>query len=357
MANPYHWAVVVGIDQYPALTSLNCSRRDATAFHQWICDEDGGGLPLKNATLITKNLPADCGHIGAEPTSAQILAAIEGAFMAADTVVTADATVWERTRLYVYFSGHGIARDASDSSLLAADATPQKYGLHVSCRALREFFAHERYFKDLVIFADCCRDDVSRKISSTFLPWTQGAQVGGGSTRLLYACASEFGQKAYEEQSGPEHERRGYFTRCLLESLNNRKAQKGLTALAGDALRKRMKGLMANLSQQPNSSVPNLTFEAQCISEDEIVFGVTDKIPRYLTVLKAPDAVLDVRVKDGDDRLVETANRTSPTMPLELRLPLGLYVVEYSSDGGNTFVRHDEPKTLLPGYNEWSLSQ
>jgi len=43
---------VVGVDHYPRFRSLQGAVADATRFHAWLCDADGGDLALQHSRLV-----------------------------------------------------------------------------------------------------------------------------------------------------------------------------------------------------------------------------------------------------------------------------------------------------------------
>jgi hypothetical protein len=349
MPNPHHWAVVVGIDQYPAFQSLRCAKRDAQAFADWLAHPGGGGLPPAQIKKVLVDLPTDAGVQDAQPTKERIFREIEACFTAADNAVKAQPGIWKTTRLYLYFSGHGIARDAADACLLAANSDATHLGEHVSCQILQDFFRHQRYFRDLVAFADCCRDNKAGQVTPPSLPWTLGAQVGGDATCLFMAYATDFGFKAYEEQAGPIEERRGYFTRCLLETLHNR--MDGKPRLEADVLKKRLKGLLAEISSQPGAPPAGLRIEPVCINEDEIAFGITGDAPEYLVELEAAATIRSVRLREQEGAPWRGPFVRPATGDWHIRLPLGMYDLEYASTGSPAFATSQEPLKVLPGFN------
>jgi len=50
--NPEDYAIVVGINYYPALRKLKAAEKDATLFAEWLMSPEGGGLPPDNVRLI-----------------------------------------------------------------------------------------------------------------------------------------------------------------------------------------------------------------------------------------------------------------------------------------------------------------
>lgn len=350
MPKQHHWAVVIGIDQYPGgFPPLSCAQRDAEAFHQWVCDSEGGDVPSGQAELVHLQLTAAGITATNEPTLDRVFDTLERAFTSAMQAMENDPAGWQDSRLYVYLSGHGVAPSVSDSALLTANSSPRSLGKHVSCDALKEFLLETRVFRDLVIFADCCRDNIQSKVKTCNVPWTIFPQFGDNSTRYLIAFAAEFSQKAYEEQSGPQNERRGYFTRCLLETLNNRSMPGA--QITGDNLRKRMKGLLANLSKQPGAPPVGLRLEAPSLNDDELFFGVTTETPSYRIRLEAPAQASDIRFLPQNSPPLIFQKAPAQNF-VDAHVPMGVYEVEYSVDGGATYKPATEPVTVVPGYNE-----
>jgi hypothetical protein len=132
--------------------------------------------------------------------------------------VAADPSIWPKTRLYFFGAGHGIAPQARDAALLAADARPDRYTRHVSCSSLLDFFSLVQRFRELALFADCCRTSVVGAVNRMPADWTDDPEDRGG-VRKFFACGSIFSKRAQEETHLPLDERRGYFSRALLDGL------------------------------------------------------------------------------------------------------------------------------------------
>lgn len=346
MPNDHHRAVIVGIDHYPDIGNLQCARRDAEAFKKWLLDATGGDVPEANIETILADLPAGTKARYATPKTEDIHYAIRDAFEKADAAAKIDALTWGKSRLYLFFAGHGVAPKAKDAALLAANAEKSMLGFHVSCDALSSFFQEDRHFQEVVIFADCCRDDVSSKVDPAFPPWNYNGNVGGESARVLFLCGALPSRQAYEEQDGPEIERRGHFTRCLLEALYNRDG--GNTTKTGSELKSEVKGLLANLGKE------DLKSQAIGVDDDEILFGISTETLSYAAAFQVPAGVNALRLTEMDSlQKLPVGNLAAE---VAIRLPMGHYGVELSSDGGATFTPWPQEIRILPGFNRIKLT-
>lgn len=64
----HHYGLVVGIRHYPAMSNLRGPVRDAHAFHKWLVDPLGGGVPRRNTRKITTPPKA---HLITDPDDAR----------------------------------------------------------------------------------------------------------------------------------------------------------------------------------------------------------------------------------------------------------------------------------------------
>lgn len=214
--NDYHYAVVVGIDRYPGLSDLVGARADAEAFARWLEAPDGGALRPANVQRI---IPTDAEQdaFGADPAAARpVREQVEDAIAdLADTVtaaVRADAAVWDKTRLYLYAAGHGLAPSGGEGALYLANAREGR-SRHLELAKYRNWCLRCATFREVVVFADCCR---TRSTTVHALPPTldecQAPLVERQSTSVV-GYGSGIGEPTYESEA------RGYFTTVLLEGL------------------------------------------------------------------------------------------------------------------------------------------
>ena len=132
--NPLHFAVVVGINRYPAIRDLRLAKGDAEQFAAWLLDPGGGGLPAAAdgdklvtgghvATIVVDDgaVPEGTLREDARPVRKEVFQAFHTFRKAVEAHVQTNPEDWERTRFYFYVSGHGIAPDVRDAALLLAD--------------------------------------------------------------------------------------------------------------------------------------------------------------------------------------------------------------------------------------------
>jgi uncharacterized caspase-like protein len=236
--NKLHFGVVVGINRYPDIRHLKFARGDAERFADWLLDPQGGGLPPPGhadallpeghvATIVVDDakIPDGTPRDQAIPVRKDVFTALYKFRKAAEAYIDEHPEDWERTRIYFYVSGHGIAPDARDAALLLADAGPDWYGENISCNQLLSFLSKNQPFHEVVIFADCCRERVAGAPLGG-VPWTLNEKDNGHVLAVL-GCATYFGDLAYEppltEADDPD-QLRGYFTRALLEGLRGEAA-------------------------------------------------------------------------------------------------------------------------------------
>src|SRR5262245_29073849 len=105
-------AIIVGIERYldSGLGGLGGAKRDARRFYDWLTS--AGGVPPARVIF----LPAPDAAL--DPTIQEI----DDAFVS--LCAPAKATWRLGRRLYIYLSGHGVAQNWHEASLLAADGGP-----------------------------------------------------------------------------------------------------------------------------------------------------------------------------------------------------------------------------------------
>ncbi len=221
--NDLHYAVVVGINRYPGIRDLRHARSDAKAFREWLVSPSGGMVPGQNVRCVLAKpseekafkLPRE-----AQPTARYVNDALNEVTQELKQRVQNDAAGFTRSRLYLYASGHGIAPANGTGAVLMADADAAQdaFGYNIELSLYSSWFVACGWFKELVIFADCCRD---RMFTAPGMgpPW--GACPNPfGDTNVLTGFATTFAASAFEPTDVKNLDQaRGYFTRALLDGL------------------------------------------------------------------------------------------------------------------------------------------
>jgi uncharacterized caspase-like protein len=329
----WHYAVVVGIDQYPDLENgrrnLRCPLEDARRMEEWLSSPQGGNLAGRVITL-TRTVPPD--RPPPRPVFDEINAAIIRS--AKDFVKrrqsempddeAAQKAAWQRSRFYFYISGHGMDGEGDDAVLITANASFESMN-HISTRNVVNKLKQDRVFGELVIFADCCRDFSSRPIWP--LPWNLANLEGYKVPRFpktFVAFASRTRTSAFEPP--PESPiKASIFTQALLEGLGG--GVPGNTVNA-DNLKKFLYQRVPKLAELTSSDPQYPEFSG----DDDIEFGATSR--SYQVTLKVRtgagvdrlDALEAVEMTGGSERSRTSLARTG-TRQFAGSLPTGYYAI------------------------------
>ncbi|MEO1209412.1 MAG: pentapeptide repeat-containing protein [Cyanobacteria bacterium J06638_20] len=192
-------ALVVGINTYNHLHSLNAPASDAEAIAQRL--ESQGDFQVKRLPQYTDMAQGNAQRVASnrEVSLAQLRQALVDLFKPGSTQVPETALL--------YFSGHGI-RDTvgvAEGYLATSDVNPRQEFFGLSLRWLRRLLA-ESEVRQQVIWLDCC-------YSGEILNMEE-AYPGEGCDRCFIAASRDF-EVAYEEVGGA----RSVMTAALLEGL------------------------------------------------------------------------------------------------------------------------------------------
>ena len=322
-----HYAIVVGINRYPGLpTSLRGPRNDAAEFYKWLRAATGGNVPEANIRHVDID-PATVAEVrGAKPTRELVNNALDELIADVSAKVRANALEWPHTRLYMYLSGHGIAPNAREAALLMANAATGRFGENIPAAAYMQFFQDQQTFKELVVFADCCR---TLKAQATIIPppWDR-TNPNRGQVRTVIGFAAGFAELAYEPT--PEEERdpdlaRGYFTRALLEGLNGSAEDPQTHAITSESLSKYVRQRSIDLTKhKPTPQEPPMYHDAAA----PIVFraaGVVPGVASFPVIIEFGTHAGRFVLSDGDGAIVRQGETTGE--PWTLELPNGIYEV------------------------------
>src|SRR5437899_12863318 len=112
--NDNDYALVVGIDHYPGYENLRGAIEDAKDVKSWLCDEpDGGQVPEDNCKPV---------YSTPDPTR-PIQDDIDDAL---SLILNAVGTKEQARRLYIYFSGHGMAPSKLVTGMCVANWSLEK---------------------------------------------------------------------------------------------------------------------------------------------------------------------------------------------------------------------------------------
>lgn len=213
----------MGINRYPGYPDipLSFARSDAIAFRDWLIAADGGELPKENVRVVAASESEESKFStggDARPRRDEINRALAAVNREARTKAVKPADR-EHTRLYIYLSGHGIAPPGGESALLMANAEDDLLGEYVEVSRYANWYVACGYFREVVIFADCCRQQLPGVPPANAPGLTECSEPAGQTLRFL-GYATGLGELAAEAGGALNPDNgRGFFTRALLAGL------------------------------------------------------------------------------------------------------------------------------------------
>ncbi len=335
--NGQHYAIVIGINRYPGISDLQFARGDAEEFYNWLRDPNLGAVPEENIALITvadADIPPGTDRKHAIPVRRQVEEALSDFWERCSAHIDDTPADWRHTRLYVFGSGHGIAPEPHEVALLMANAAPKHYGNNFPYGKFITYFQKAQFFRELVFFADCCRERVST--APLLGPTWDEINNQNGKIFTLRGLATYFGELAFEEEDddAPPDELRGYFTKALLEGLNGQAADPRTGEINSQTLANYVTERVRELTRhRPQPQTP--FFAAEPVTP-AIVFRtdvpVATKHP--VTLEFPPDFTGDVTLRNGDMKTIATHSAADGDM--QVALASGFYRVA-PTEGENTF--------------------
>lgn len=208
------YAIVIGVNHYlpPAesgLRALAGAIPDAMAVADWL--RGPGAVPEENLYLLTSVVGREkvLRH-NVEETVAEITRKVVQQGADAD-------------RLYFYFAGHGmgIESDIENNALIMSNWDHYIFDAGtLSSSDYKTKFATEGFFKEVVLWLDCCRN---KKLRLSPAP-SAGVNFRGRhrNPKVFLGFGTTYDNAAYEAAvpDDPEREPRGIFTQVLLEGLS-----------------------------------------------------------------------------------------------------------------------------------------
>jgi hypothetical protein len=233
LMNLTDYAIVIGIDEYPGMSSLKGAQNDAQAFAAWLIDPAGGNLPAGNVTrILTDQFPSTEDPLDADPNAQRFNAALHRLLKPNSTLM-----IPRGRRLYLYFAGHGFqgASTREEAALYAANAT-RMMPEHIPGTRLADILKDAAVFAEIVLVMDCCRDvSLTGQILEPLLRLPKNS-AQAATVRTMYAYAVPRGAQAREYCSMPGGEVRGAFTMALLDALTHTPADAN-GAVSGEAVK------------------------------------------------------------------------------------------------------------------------
>lgn len=221
---PDDYAIVMGINRYPAFKALQGPEADAVRFRAWLISVTGGMMRTDRVRMILSSDPAyRTANAGSVYDARPALNDFGTEFnRLRDMAYTAKKPANRvGRRLYLFFSGHGItparapSPDLDDAALLMANASNTALDQHLPGHPYAEWFRNAAAFDEIVLIMDCCRD--LKNNVSTIGPTPPLLNDRKDAVRRFYAAATELDSKSWEQQFGGSYH--GVFSYALMEAL------------------------------------------------------------------------------------------------------------------------------------------
>ena len=288
---------------------------------KWLINPREGGLPRKNVFTITSSKP----HPGnGAPTRDQIQQVFLDLAERAEKGRTGLGAQLGK-RLYVYASGHGFSPTLNQACLHAGDASSLTTGSNVFFTAWLELFQEAGYFRETVLWMDCC---MNRDRSDPSLPTMQKKVSADPPGPSFVAFAARRPLKAVERPSASGATVHGVFTTILLEGLRGAAANP-YGMVTGRSLADWLRNAQRGRLDPADLADPRVSKEPEIIREDqELVFARGLPVAKYKVVLEfAGAAGMEARLWSGRPPRFEP-HQIPPSGKLKLDIVPGLYVVD-----------------------------
>jgi hypothetical protein len=336
--NLTHYGVVVGIDHYPSYADvqpLQYARRDASQFHNWLVDPHGGSVPAEQVRLITPTDEEVEAFTRDPDTAWPVLDRVTNALDAFTTAVVSlkddDPDGWQRSRLWFFGAGHGIAPYGGQSALLMANVSPRSLGRNMEMSLYADWFQKCAPFAEVVLLTDCCRNHLP-DVEGWGPPFLRCGDPRPERTTILLGFATGFADPAYEPADGDPETKRGYFTGALLDGLSGHIADPRTHQVTVASL----KEYVEHQVQLRSGAVDKEQFaELKLFAGQEMVLTEVPGIPaepEYQVTIEFGPGRTGMVVLFNSDLVTERGRWTGQDGPWRLSLPRGLYEARYEAD-------------------------
>jgi len=327
--NDLHYALLVGINRYPGISDLSYAREDAEAVRAWLVSKEGGQVPEDNVVLITATEQEERsfnGVLSARPKRTEVDLALREINKKVQEQIAHNGDQWDKTRLYVYVSGHGIAPTMSQGAVLMADAEPDAPGECVELALYGAWYEGCGVFHELVLISDCCRERLVGSPPGTAPPFRLCSRPFGRTTKIV-GYATGLAEYAYEPRAAENpNDQRGFFTKALLDGLGGAAAiDPAVGGITSETLGVYVTKAVEELTKE--QPVPQ---RAQMIVEagTPILLRAVESAqrPRWHVTISLPAGFSgDAELRRGDRSVVET--HAAGAGPWQVELEEGLYGV------------------------------
>lgn len=332
--HPNDYAIVVGINQYEDPSrNLTSPVQDAERMVQWLLDETGGGLDAENC----------CTLLGASETKVT-RELIEDELIKARRFSKSRREAGETARrLYFYFSGHGLAKQADAVLMCHARWSADRPNANINSEALEKNYLNScTWFDEVVVWLDCCRNrSIITKPGSLEVDCAPRQDAGLQKTMMAFATLD--GSYAFEGLT-PSDEN-SVFTEALLQGL--RHADNGQGQVTWRSLKAYLEEYVPDIAaRQEKPQKPQVDF-LRLPADQDPVFGVA-KVSSVVIAFDLSVGRVSI-FNQSLERIVQAHDLS--TGPLEYALPIGRYLA-VTDHYQKPFSVSGEQQQIMVSFNE-----
>lgn len=317
-------AVVVGINCYPAMGSLQGPCNDARLMQEWLLSPQGGNVPTEHLkVLVNTDYTPEC------PDEIVAVHPVEDEVNALFSPMVQESIGGRRLgrRLYIYMAGHGFSDPLhmNATALYAANAQAM-FAPHIAGTYYAEWFRKNAVFDEIVLMMDCCRlVNPMHSIRQPPLPNISNTERAK-KVRVFYAYGTVWG--AVSREKNIDGEMKGIFTEALLQALKNARPNR-YGRVTGQVVLKHVHNLINRVAGDTSVEPPDIQVD---INRD-IVFLERETIPQLKITFILQNHMVDeiLVIYDGVQKEIERLISNGPRVTLELAS--GLYKVVRESSG------------------------
>ena len=143
---------------------------------------------------------------------------------ALEDLVDDEPEIVDDSRLYIYAAGHGIVPNDSAGALAMANSSLRHGSFeHVGFAKYGEWYRSSFIFREIIVFADCCRTR-QPLLDPMGPPWSRSADQRGPCEYII-VFATEYGAAAREPLDDDDIAH-GYFTQAVIDGLEGGAARR-----------------------------------------------------------------------------------------------------------------------------------
>lgn len=185
-----HFALLVGLSEYPSIGKLKGSLNDLQDVRNWLTTE----LKVPEANIICWT---DTPKLYRRPSSDDFY---DWILDWVDKAKNAQGRFPLGERLYVYYAGHGYNARTGQQTMIMPRSTTQTWNV-VPMVPLRESLRLRAHFEEIVVVFDACRDVLGYASDAAWLDQPEAAS-NSNQVKVFSAFASKTGKKAKEVDFG-----------------------------------------------------------------------------------------------------------------------------------------------------------